>query len=522
MILRSLITDAALASKHSAIDSVVHSDTKKDKLVLETSFSERREIYARLVRQLFASKQSVFIICPSTEEVEQLERILAKGIEHRTYALTSELSVKQYQMRWLKAATQTEPVVVIGTYTILSIPRNDMGLIILERESARGYALPSKPYVQVRDAVVAFAESARVEIILGDDLLTIDTQWAIERGEYHRFEDRDRRDSVSARIRTIDLQKLEKIDKITPAFSRPMLETIDAKILSGERVFIYTARKGFGTALLCGDCGESVICPVCSSSMKVIEKKKQRLLTCPFCRHTETALVGCKHCGSWKLTTLGITTEQVASDLRTIRPQLRTHLLDTESAKSHTQAKRIRDTWRERGGILIGTEMALPYVRGLADLVCIASLDALFALPDWKAHERASHLIFLLAQSTSRLLIQTRHTANDVVERIASGDIATVIASELAMRKRFGYPPYRSLITIKIQGTPERVRSEMTRIKKTMSEWVVDEHITPKPRGTQLFTLVLNAPLPIPETLHAALYSLPPYIAVSTHPDSTL
>lgn len=522
MILRSLITDTALAIRHTTLETVRTTGIRKEKLVLEAPYTERRDMYARLVRQVFASKQSVYIVCPSTEEVEQVAAVVERGIEHRTFAITPELSKATYQAKWLAATRQTEPVVIIGTYAIVSIPRRDIGLIVLERESARAYALPTKPYVHVRDVAIVLSEELRAELLLGDDLLTIDTQYAIEQGEYQRCEDRERRDSISARMRVIDIQKLEKVDKITPSLTRPLLEAIDTTIAEGGRVFVYTARKGFGTVLMCGDCGETVICPHCNNNMKVVEKKKQRVLTCPFCRHHSSALVACSNCKSWKLITLGITTEQVKADLRKTRPDIPVHILDSEYAKSHTHAKRIRDAWKVSGGILIGTEMAIPYARGLAELVCISSLDALYSLPDWKAHERASHHVYMFAQSTPKLAIQSRHTKHDVVEQIRGGDMAKVISMELALRKKFNYPPYRALVSIKMQGTPERVRREMATVKRLVGLWIVDEQVTPKPRGTQLATLILNTVQPFPDELYVALRSLPPYIAVSTHPESTL
>ncbi len=519
-ILRSLVTDAALTTNGTTSVEIRPQHSKHEPVVLELPYNERRDTYARLVRQYFAQKKSVYIICPSLEEVEQLSTVLAKGIEHRLYAITGELSVKEYKKRWQLASTQDEPVVVIGTYTSCALPRGDIGLLVLERESARAYALQQKPYLHLRDVVRRLADELHSELLLADDLLTVDSQYVLGSGHYQRFEDRERRDSVSARVRTIEIRTLEKIEKLTPSITRPLMDAIDSVVADGGRVSIYAARKGFGTVLMCGDCGEVVTCPNCNNNLKLVEVKKERHLRCPFCNYRQTALVACIHCSSWKLTTLGITSEQVAADLKRLRPTMRTYILDNDHAKTHKHAKTIRDEWKEYGGVMIGTEMALPYIRGLAHLTAIASLDSLFSFSDWKAHERAHHVLYLLAQSTPALLVQTRHAQAEVVHTIASGGIGTIIEKELTLRKKYGYPPYRGLITIKLQGTPERVRREVTTLRKSVESWVREEHTIPRPRGTVLTTIVLQTELPLPTDLYLVLRSLPPYMAVSTHPES--
>jgi primosomal protein N' len=97
-----------------------------------------------------------------------------------------------------------------------------------------------------------------------------------------------------------------------------------------------------------------------------------------------------------------------------------------------------------------------------------------------------------------------------------------VINNELAIRKKFNYPPYRSLITVKVQGTADRIKREVAVLKKMLESWISEEHASLRPRGAVLHTMILNTTTPIPEALYTVLRSLPPYIAVSTHPESTL
>jgi primosomal protein N' (replication factor Y) len=90
----------------------------------------------------------------------------------------------------------------------------------------------------------------------------------------------------------------------------------------------------------------------------------------------------CDTCGSWRLKELGVGVEKVGHVLQNLFPNATILRLDGDSIKTPKQAKEVvKKFLTAPGSILLGTEMALHYVKEKIENSFIVSIDGLLARP---------------------------------------------------------------------------------------------------------------------------------------------
>jgi primosomal protein N' (replication factor Y) len=112
--------------------------------------------------------------------------------------------------------------------------------------------------------------------------------------------------------------------------------------------------------------------------------------------------------------------------------------------------------------ILIGTQIVVSRSpKPVASLIGLANPDAALHLPDFRAAERAYHLlreVMALADPEdpdAKIVAQTFVPEHHVMRALALQDPSVFYESELAARKALGYPPFGRLIGLKVIGKRE-------------------------------------------------------------------
>jgi primosomal protein N' (replication factor Y) len=161
-------------------------------------------------------------------------------------------------------------------------------------------------------------------------------------------------------------------------------------------------------------------------------------------------------CGSPRIRYLGGGTERLERELREAFPALRVDRLDRDVAEKRGAASRVIDAFSDgRVDVLVGTSLVTKAldVPGVT-LVGIVSADVALNLPDERAAERTYQLI---AQAVGRAgrgelqghaIIQTYQPQHPAIRAVATGDATAFYDTELAMRERFGSPPFGSVVKL--------------------------------------------------------------------------
>ncbi len=502
-------------------------------LVLQASDEERYAMYKSYIREEFAHNGSVFFVLPTIEDIKNAKKSLEKGIENYTYVFHTELSKKEIVESWNKVIASEHPVLILCTGSFLCIPRHDLGTIIVENESSRGYTGHVRPYIDVRKAAEVIARTYGIKLVLGDMALRIETVWKQKNDIYAELSTLKFRSLSTSESALIDARRpknapTKKFEIFTPALK----ELIKQNKEHNELLFLFCGRKGLAPISVCHDCGETVTCEECGAPVSTYTKRSAsetlHMFVCNKCGTKRSAHETCKRCGSWNLQTLGIGIETVEKELKVLFPDTHVFVMDKTRIKTHKQAVTLADKFYDHpGSILLGTEMALTYLNKKINNAGVVSLDAFFAIPDFRINEKVMHiLLFLRNIAEHALIVQTRQPDQSVFDYALKGNLSDFYREEIGVRKSLGYPPFQTFIKISREGKKVEARKAMEEAKKFLAPYEVSLFESFH-KGTDANYIVhglimLGSDEWVDKTLLSKLRALPPDFQIKIDPDSLL
>ncbi len=530
---------------HSVVPTAIWNDIEKIKtqkakdlpkksltsrrLILQSEINDRFGSYKSLVREEFAKKNSVFLLVPTIQDAVKAEGFLQKGVENYTFVLHSKLTKKEILTRWKDALKSTHPVLIIATGSFLSLPRQDIGTIIVERENSRNYKQFNRPFIDIRMLAENFAKEKKIKIILGDLPLSIDTMWRYKENELDELSPPKLRTIREASQILIDMKdkKHQKAGKFE-VVSDELKELVSDTVKSNKSMFVFTARRGLASSTTCRDCGSPVLCHECEAPVILHGTSKGNRFICHACGASRSADERCKGCASWKLQTLGIGVQLVEKTLKEIVPKEKIFVIDKDTASTHKKASTlIEKFYNTKGSLLIGTEMALSYLDKPLENSAVATMDSLFSLPEWRMSEKILSLLLKIKEITkSEMLIQTRKPDQKIFDFVHKGNLVDFYKEEIKKRKQFSYPPFSIFIKVSVVGTPDRVSKEMQYLKKLLSKYDIQIYPSSIKVARGRFAMhglirVEKSKWPNKEIVEI-LRSLPPHFSVDVDPESLL
>ncbi len=233
----------------------------------------------------------------------------------------------------------------------------------------------------------------------------------------------------------------------------------------------------------------------------------------------------CTNCGSWRLRERGIGIQQIEDECRKLFPKSPLYIFDHTTATTHKKATSLSQEFaKQKGSILLGTQMVMPYIPSNIAVSAIVSLDATRAIPSWRADETVFRLILELRDQTSReVIIQTRSETDDLLIYAGRGAIDRFHDDEIALRRMLKYPPFAKFIYLSWQGSPSLISETEALVKKILSPYPIAASYYTNPNSTTTKPLrhcLIRLPAETDTTeLINTLRQLPPYIAITINPD---
>lgn len=408
---------------------------------------ERVAEYRRLARECLARGSSLLIIAPTITEADSLAEDLRRGIEGYVETLHSGLSEKKLTDAWKRIAQSQKPLLVIGTLAALSAPRADIQTIVLERATSRSYRRDEYPRVHGARIAEAVAKALGARFIIAATVPPLEAAARRERGDIGDYGITSTRLTGPTPV-IVDLRGHKKEKGVWKPLAPESLSVLSAAS-SKKHVLVLATRRGLSPLTVCDDCGTPLSCRTCGRHL-VLHAEKGREFVCHHCNSKESASVRCSVCGGWRLTTLGIAIDKVAETVLEALPQKKILVVSQDKG---TQSERIKQLalWRKEGGVLVGTELVLPYLPNTLDTIIVASVDSLLSIPEYSSSERAFTLLAeLRTRAKEKFVIQTRDPGNRVIRAIESGMYGGYVKEELADRVTFGYPPATTLVRLSV------------------------------------------------------------------------
>jgi len=506
-------------------------DQTYEKYVIQATDDERYTNYKSLIREEFAKNLSVFFCLPTIQDIKKATEKLQKGIEKYTYILHSSMGEKEIIESVNKILSEKHPVLIIGTGGFLSVPREDIGILIIDRENSRTYKSQSRPYLDMRYFAEKYAEKAKIKLMFGDMLLRTETIWRYKNNELVEISPLKFRSLSTMTEEIIDMKALQESNLEKPKFrviSDKLEKLITKNIEGSEHLFIFVGRRGLSPSVVCADCGSIVGCKTCGAHTVLHKSPIENFFLCHKCGERRSALEKCANCGSWKLTTLGIGTELIEQMLWEKFPKQKIFKLDSDNSPTHKKALQIIDKfYNSPQGILIGTEMALLYLTEKVENSAVVSMDSFFSIPDYRINERVLNLLLKIRSVTdSNFIIQTRDPSQKVFDYASKGNLIDFYKDEIYMREKLGFPPFTVLVKIIIAGNKNEVLESVERLQKDLNPLEINifPAFIPGAKGKYAVNGIIKIPKkdwPNEKVLHI-LKALPPNFSINIDPENLL
>ena len=508
---------------------------------------ERYGSYRGLIRQEFARKASVLILVPTIEEAEHAYELIEKGIEGYAHVLHSGLSKKRLVDTWNQIVDEEHPVAIVATGSFLSIPRRDLGAIVLEKENGRGWKQLRRPFADLRQVAELYAKERNIPLYLGDLFLSIETLWRQSEDEIIAGAPFKFRTLATSHDTLVDMRTYKTNGAGFKILSEEAEELIKKNKSDSEHMIIFALRRGHAPSVVCADCQTIVLCNECSKPIvlhRAPTNTAKSFFLCHRCGARRPSEETCKTCGSWKLATVGIGIDLVAEKIRDKFPDIKLFQIDSDTTPNEKRARTVVAEFRAQpGALLLGTEMMLSYLHEKVDNALVVSLDSLLSIPDFRIHEKIlTILLSVRALAQREMIVQTRKADEKIFDYALKGNLNEFFRAALGERKTFSYPPYSTLIKLTLEGDKTEIVNEMSAIKKTLEE-ISTEHAA-MPYAVDIFpafthtvrgNFVLHGLIRIPRVsatvsrpnwpdakLSAALRALPPSVTVNIDPDTLL
>lgn len=502
--------------------------------VLQGTLEERYLVYTSLVRETLAHGESLLFVVPSPIEAEFAREQLGFGIEERTIVLTSALgtSTRKRALGALEDFAKSKLIITTPPYAI--IERHDISITVLESEQSRNYRARSRPYFDYRCVIKVHARNCGRRLIFGDLLIRTEEETLRRDEKYETYEETPKRLALSGTLTVVRTKDKPEANAPFRLFAPKVLEEIEKTHKAKGRVFLFAPRRGLAPVIACLDCGYVFRSPESGAPYSLVrtttpEGKEQRWFVCSVSGERVRAADVCEQCGSWRLRGRGIGIQHVYDELRSELPHIALMLFDYTSANTYKKATFLRKKFYEtKGAVMVGTQMALPYLTELIDTSVVVSMDSLRATPTWHQEELTLSTLFALREhTTGTVYVQTRTNNKDdekdpFIEYARKGTLGRFYDEEIELRKQLHYPPFAHFVHLTWQGNPENIQQTEDTIKNTLVS--TDIHFysaPPTPKGPQirygLIRLLAND-WPKKELVEQ-IRTLPPSVRVIMNPD---
>jgi primosomal protein N' len=497
--------------------------------LLAGSREERIIAYQSIIRSAFAHRGSVLLVVPTATAVTALYDALHHGITDRVVCFSSEQSKTARTKAYTQFTDLSRASLIIATPHFAYLDRPDMTTIIVEEVGSQHYVERTRPYVDHRIALMTLARVAKRAIILGDITTRTDDEYHLRSERYLTYGEPQRRLTLPATLTLVTQHDKPKGEVPFSLFSPELKKRIGTALEGRHNVFLYAARRGLSPVVACIDCGHIFRCPDSGTPYSLLRtyhatRGEERWFVSSTSGKRIRAADICPGCGSWRLRERGIGIQHIENEVKALFPQTPLVVCDATTANTYKKARALQKTMGgHKGAIFLGTTIMMSYLPTNIYLSAIVSLDAVRAIPTWRADESLFRLLLTLREASNHeVMVQTRTEPDDLLLYATRGATDRFHDDELALREMLAYPPFSTFYFLTWQGTAEHLKTTEAQVKhllapvNTRAEYYTNPQSNPdKPIRHCLIRTDGSHDTHLVEILR----HLPPHVAVVVNPD---
>jgi primosomal protein N' (replication factor Y) (superfamily II helicase) len=348
----------------------------------------------------------------------------------------------------------------------------DCGLIVVDEEHDASYKQQESIFrYHARDLAFVRAKFEGCPLLLGSATPSLESRERVRLQAMHQVSLREpAKASMPLQKKRVDLRHaplVELMDAPELFLAEETKASIEQTLERGEQVLVFLNRRGFASLMVCGTCGFTPECEVCSVTMTLYKRRPR--LECHWCQATRPVYVKCPTCHDANWRHLGQGTEATAQVFQRLFPEKNIETMDRDQVRTLPQLEALLDRFRKREiDLLVGTQMI---VKGHdfkhVALVVILMADQLFHWPDFRASERAYQVLLQVAGRAGRhetpgtVLVQTFNPDHPSL-RVLMGEETEIsfFESERECRSLLSYPPFGRLVRIRVEQASSKAAFE--------------------------------------------------------------
>ena len=422
--------------------------------------SGKTEIYVKLIQEQLDKGKQVLFLVPEIALTTQLINRLVKFFGEKIGVYHSKFNPNERVEIW---NTVNENIgkyqVILGPRSSLFLPFSNLGLIIVDEEHESSYKQHDPaPRYHARDMAVVLSHFHKAKVLLGSATPSLESVYNVQQKKYGYVVLNKRFGDIQMpHIEIADIQKDHRQKLMHKHFGERLFLEIEETLRAKKQVILFQNRRGFSPVVECETCGETPECPNCDVSLTF--HSHSNLLRCHYCGYSMPMIRQCKSCGSPRLNTKGLGTEQIEKEVEELFPDAVVSRLDLDTTrKKYAYQEIIHKFETKEIDILIGTQMIS---KGLdfdnVALVGILNADNMLNFPDFRAHEKAYQLMTQVAGRAGRrgergkVIIQTYNPFHQIVQQVSSNNFNGMAKEQLQERKNYYYPPFYRLIKLTLK-----------------------------------------------------------------------
>ncbi len=438
---------------------------KKNTVLLHgVTSSGKTEIYIKLIEEQIKNNKQVLYLLPEIALTAQITKRLEKKFGERLGVYHSKFSDNERVEVWNKLL-KGEYDIILGVRSSVFLPFDNLGLIIVDEEHENTYKQYSPaPRYNARDSSIILAGFHNAKILLGTATPSIESYYNAKTGKYALVELKERYKNIKLpEIQIADIKEARHKKRMKSMFTPEMTEGIEIALKNKEQIILFQNRRGFSPYTECETCGYIPRCEHCDVSLTY--HKFTNRLVCHYCGYSEQTSKICKACESPAMTTRGFGTQKIENEIKELFPDVKIARMDLDSTgNKKSYHKIIYDFENGNTDILIGTQMIS---KGLdfdnVALVGIMNADNMLNFPDFRAFERSFQLMAQVSGRAGRknkqgkVIIQTADKNHPIIKNVAENNYVAMFTSQLALRKKYKYPPFFRLIQLTIKHKQKNI-----------------------------------------------------------------
>jgi primosomal protein N' (replication factor Y) len=450
----------------------VHSKRFSPFLIYGVTGSGKTEIYLRAIEEVLNQGKEAIVLVPEISLTPQLLSRFKDRFGENLGLLHSQLGRRERYDQW-RRIWKGEVKIAVGARSAIFAPFKDVGIIIVDEEHDPSYKQEEKLKYHAKDIAVVRAQQDEATLLLGSATPSLESFYNTEKGKFCLL-------NLPERIERKPLPRVEVVDMRNEKglLSEKVRIALKKSIEDKKQSLLFLNRRGFAHFVLCPDCGFTFRCPNCRVTLTY--HLRDHSLQCHYCDYRIRAPGDCPRCEGHRLQGMGIGTERLEQEVRSLFPETQVGRMDrdtTSRRRSHQQI--LKGLESGKIDILVGTQMI---VKGHdfpnVTFVGVVSADMSLHFPDFRSSERTFQLLTQVAGRAGRgevsgeVVIQTFTPDHYSIQKAKDHDFNGFYQEESQFRRALDYPPFSRLINFRLVGNSEKrtkaVSEKMGRIGRDL------------------------------------------------------